>query len=681
MKPEGANTSGGIQNAEFISKVFFVDVNDRKDPVKVSCRWRFSEPPAVRDAPRTVINFHSLDLLLDIDCTPWVEREHEPGDGSEADVIAPHATSSALGTLVGACIARGTAGAKAIAMVAKVVLVPRGGFLCRQDILELRMRHSEHAASVVGFATPDGGFPAIPAEGGRATLPVLLSSSPGALLGKESSQAPPGERLELLASELEHRLSFDWVLPTQPLPRTVAMLGGRRLYDMAREQYGAKGLLEAAQALGISVIVLDASGHWLEGETYAHLRDDFVAIDMAAGDARLPSHIAEALKGRQLDGIVTFSDELVIATARAAEMLGLPTEPAALIVRAHYKDATRRVVRNPRVQVVRLDDAEHLDDPPTAERLAELEYPLIVKPCRAAASRGVRKVGDLSALRQAVRKMDDEGLTKHGILIETYVDGPEVDANLVLWDGELLFCEISDDFPCSADAADATIADDFSETLMVHPTALDPGEVELLQSVLHENLLQLGFRSGVFHVEARVQNSSMRYGEINGIQDLVHGEAEGGPKKGPPGVFLVEVNARPPGFDATWATLHTYGVDMGALQFLCALGDRERYKALSQPFSEPAHQFWCGNRQVPMHRENMYVPPDFFERVFAELPEIVSYLVRAEFFAEPGSTVSPRAGSGFVAFFILFSRKSRMHVVEMCDRVLRVSINVLDNSA
>ncbi|KAK3358789.1 hypothetical protein B0T25DRAFT_74950 [Lasiosphaeria hispida] len=678
MKPAGANTPGGIQNAEFTSEVSFVDVGGRKDPVKVSYRWRFCEPTAVRDAPHRT-TFHSLDLFLDIDCTSRVRREHEPGGGSETDVVAPYAISSALGTLVGACMAHGTAGNKNIAIVAKVVLVPRGGFLCRQDILELRMRHSEHVASVVRFATPDGGFPAVPAEGGRATLPALLSSSPGALLGKES-QAPPEETMELLASELKHRLSFDWVLPTQPLPRTVAMLGGRRLYDMAREQYGAKGLLEAAQALGISVIVLDASGHWLEGETYSHLRDDFVAIDMAAGDARLPLHIAETLKGRQLDGIVTFSDELVIATAKAAEMLGLPTEPAALIVQAHYKDATRRVVRNPGVQVVRLDDAEQLNDSHTVGRLANLEYPLIVKPCRAAASRGVRKVGELSALRQAIRKMDDEGLTKHGILIETYVDGPEVDANLVLWDGELLFCEISDDFPCSADAADATIADDFSETLMVHPTALDPNEVELLQSVLHENLLQLGFRSGVFHVEARVQHSSMCYEDINGIQDLVHSEAEGAPKKGPPGVFLVEVNARPPGFDATWATLHTYGVDMGALQFLYALGDRERYKALSQPFSEPAHQFWCGNRQVPMHRENIYVPPDFFERVFAELPEVVPYLVRAEFFAEPGSTVSPRAGSGFVAFIILFSRKSRMHVVEMCDRVLRVSMNVLDSA-
>lgn len=41
------------------------------------------------------------------------------------------------------------------------------------------------------------------------------------------------------------------------------------------------------------------------------------------------------MRGRDIDGIVTFTDEFVIATAEAAEILGLPTEPLQVMQDAH----------------------------------------------------------------------------------------------------------------------------------------------------------------------------------------------------------------------------------------------------------------------------------------------------------------------------------------------------------
>jgi hypothetical protein len=40
------------------------------------------------------------------------------------------------------------------------------------------------------------------------------------------------------------------------------------------------------------------------------------------------------LKDQNVNGVVTFLDEYVIATAKAAEILGLPTEPLEAVVRA-----------------------------------------------------------------------------------------------------------------------------------------------------------------------------------------------------------------------------------------------------------------------------------------------------------------------------------------------------------
>ncbi|KAI1149243.1 hypothetical protein F4825DRAFT_431256 [Nemania diffusa] len=500
----------------------------------------------------------------------------------------------------------------------------------------------------------------------------FLSSSPGALLLKHSSVSYL-DALELLEKEVKTRLSFDWVLPTQPTARTVAVVGGRPLYDMERGSYGSRGPFEAAQALGISLIVLDRSGHWLEGERYSYLWQDFIAIDVS-DDTALPMLIAEALKGRKLDGIITFSDEFVIATAKAAESLPLPTEPVQAILQAHYKDGTRDALHSSGIRTVRVGGSEQLQEPSKVEELRALEYPLIVKPCRGGASRGVRKARNPSDLQSAIQKTERDGLSKHGVLIEEYIDGPEVDANFVLWDGEVLFCEISDDFPCPGDLPDATTDDDFAETYMVLPSSLPTKELEILKSSLHQSLLELGFRSGVFHVEARVKNSSMRYKETDGILDLV--DTPSGVTE-EPDAFLIEVNARPPGLTGVYSTLYTYGVDYCALQFLRVLGDRERFAALCKPFASQ-NQYWCADIHVPIHRENILVPHDFFEKVLGRLPEVAPHVSRAEFYTQPGNVVSPIRGVGFFAYFTINSTISRRHLLEMTTRVREVSRQVVE---
>lgn len=571
----------------------------------------------------------------------------------------------------------------------KVILVPRDGYVCRSDILDLRMRHSEFVDTVISFSAWDRHLPAISSHN-KSTLLTLLRSSPGAIIAKRP-QSTNYETLKLLQKDLEMRLSFDWILPTKPAARTVAVVAGRPMREPERGIYWSQGYFEAAQALGISIIVFDESGHWLEGEKYAHLRDDFIAIDMSNVE-ELPWKMAAALKGRHVDGVVTFTDDYVIATAEVAEILGLPTEPARAMWQAHYKHDMRSLVNKSSIQAVFLDTAKRLDDPALGENFRTLEYPLIVKPCRGAYSKGVKKVTDDTSMRQAVCTLEEDGLTEHGILLETYVDGPELDANFVLWNGQILFLEVTDNFPCLGDASGATPAENFAETVLISNSRLPPEEVEIIRSSLQCNLLQLGFHSGIFHVEARMQNSSMRYQDVrgDGILDLVASNTNGGatsPSGRQPDVFLIEVNARPPGAGGTWATLYTYGVDTGALQLLRAIDDSERFKALSKPFcftsTSPGDgggaQYWTAHSMIPIHREKIRVPEDFFKKVCQILPEIGPHVSRAELYAQPGTIVSPIGGIGWIGYLLLFSRTSRRHVLEMYHRVTEAAKKVLDD--
>lgn len=571
---------------------------------------------------------------------------------------------------------RAKPGEDRLEMAIKIILVARAGYLCRKDILELRMRHSEWIESVIPFSTANGYYPSVERDAENDLL-ALLVSSPGALLLRKPHNTLYRETMKTVEEDLKVRLSFDWVLPTPPSERKVAMVGGRSMFDAKNKGFCYRGAYEAAEALGISVVVVDRPGYWLQDEAYSQLRSDFVSIDMII-DEGLPSRIADAVKDLEIDGIDSFADELVGATAQAAERLGLPTDPVSAYMRALDKHETSKLF-NTTIQILLLDNAGLLDDPSMLPQLESLRYPLIIKPCRGGGSRGVMKANSWASLRQAARQVEDWGYSKQGILIETYVDGPEVDANFALWEGEILFFEICDDFPCDADAEDATTSDTFAEDNMVMPSRLPREERDLVRSSLHNSLLQLGFRSGVFHVEARIQNSTMRYQDTNGIVDLesADGISEGAGNRRQPEVFLVEVNPRPADFDNIYGIAYTYGVDFNSLHWLRALDDGARFTALCHPFTCGTQYYSC-ILVIPIHRENVFVPENYCTEILRRLPEVAPYVSGTECFTA-GKRVSPVGGAGHIGSFLVYSKKSRRNLLEMCMYIKKVFRDILDN--
>lgn len=643
-------------------------------PVKISVRWSISG---------SSLYFQSLDLLLRL--FPISARDED----LEERINIPNASGTALETLVRRIWHLRQLSVHKTDVAIKVILAPRGGYVCRSDILDVRMQHSDYVDNVISLSTWDKCLPSV-LSNNRALLVPLMSSATGALLVKQS-RLPTSETLKLLQQDLDMRLSFNWILPTRPAARRVAVVGGRPMPDPKSGIHNSSGFFQAAQALGISIVVFDEQGHWLEGERYAHLREDFIAIDMSNVE-ELPHKLVQAVRKRhdKIDGIVTFTDDYVVATSQAAEILGLPTEPAQEMKRVHYKHEMRKVVHENNIQAVSLDSVQQLDDADIAEMLKTLQYPMVVKPCRGMTSKGVKKVTDEASMRQAVHMLhEDEGIsTEYGILIETYVDGPEFDANFVLWEGQVLFLEVTDNFPCLADASSATLADNFAETVQISNTRLPPDEVETIRSSVLRSLLKLGLKSGVFHCEGRIMNSSMRYKDVNGngIVDLVASNAATPGQK--PEVFLIEINVRPPGTGGTWATLLTYGVDLGALQFLRALNDRTRFEALSAPFayssSNPGDgggaQWWTAHCMIPIHCDKIRVPENFFEKLYQAIPEIVPHVTRAEMYATPGTVVSTTAGIGWIAYMLLGTRISRAHALYMYQHVAETSKKVLNAS-
>ncbi|GFF55767.1 hypothetical protein IFM46972_10345 [Aspergillus udagawae] len=141
--------------------------------------------------------------------------------------------------------------------------------------------------------------------------------------------------------------------------------------------------------------------------------------------------------------------------------------------------------------------------------------------------------------------------------------------------------------------------------------------------------------------------------------------------------FLIEVNVRPPGTGGTWSTLYTYGVDLGALQLLRAVNDRDRFRALSSPSLFPGGhhpgdgggaQYWNAHCMIPVHRDWVRVPGDFFEQVYEAIPKIVPHVSRAELSVAPGTLFSSAGEVPWIGYPLMHSRVSQRHLLEMHAR-------------
>ncbi|KAF3057989.1 hypothetical protein GL218_05738 [Daldinia childiae] len=426
------------------------------------------------------------------------------------------------------------------------------GTVTRSDIIPLRLKGSFGIEQVVSFLAPLQSLSGEAVCLDAVSLPKLFRSSAGGILlqqsfsGADVDSAVPVVPPEFEA-EFENKMSLPWVLPRSTTRKRLVLVGIS--YRAPSQGSWTVYACEAARALGIDLVIIDKPGCWIERSEYSQWHEAF----LPAGTwwTNPPSHemadrIVETVKsyGKKIDGIVAFIDSFQVTVSRAAEKLGLPHQPA-----ESYEIATDKYQvgiaegRNPFYG----STAEEALDFASAKNLS---YPLILKPCLGLNSEGIVRVNNAAEIQAGVEMIQKTFFKS--FTMEKYCDGPEVDVNMILLDGEILFCEICDDFPKPGDQSDITVPASqrsFLETYLVHPSALPSSELEMLHSSIGETLRRIGISSGVLHVEARVQRSSVEYRSDDGILDLQ--PIEKATTSVPPTPWILEINPRPPGSTAS----------------------------------------------------------------------------------------------------------------------------------
>lgn len=155
--------------------------------------------------------------------------------------------------------------------------------------------------------------------------------------------------------------------------------------------------------------------------------DHFVKVDLLNCEA-----VKQVAIEQQVDFLITVcADQVLITVAKVSEELGLPC----------YIDYQTAVDVSDKSL---MKDIFHKHDIPTSknlfmseldmEKIADLTYPLVVKPADAYSSKGVRKVTNEEELRQffaEAAQISRSGL----VIVEEYVDGAEITVDFQVIDG------------------------------------------------------------------------------------------------------------------------------------------------------------------------------------------------------------------------------------------------------
>lgn len=336
---------------------------------------------------------------------------------------------------------------------------------------------------------------------------------------------------------------------------------------------------------------------------------------------------------RRPDAVLGVDDSGIELAALIAQRLGLAGNPADAVRRVRDKLAFRTLLKQ---HGYRCPEFRHLpSDADPRELLSELEFPVVVKARRLAASRGVIRADNAEELLRAVgwvreiQARADRDAGALGVVVETFIPGREYALEGILERGRLTTLALFD----KPDPLDGPY---FEETLYVTPSRL-PGE---LQQEIRREVARIchaaGLADGPVHAEVRVNED---------------------------GVWALEIGARSIGGLCGRVLTHLLGTSLEELVLRQAIGE---------PLAIEGDGSAAGVMMVPTPRRGIFRAVEGVEAAKAVLG-----ITGIAITAEHGQRVAPPPeGASYLGF--IFSRASAPAEAEQAlrasHRLLRFDI-------
>ena len=201
--------------------------------------------------------------------------------------------------------------------------------------------------------------------------------------------------------------------------------------------------------------------------------------------------VADAAKRFEPDGIMTLATDMPMRSiARAAEKCSLPGISMDTAIKATdkgemIKSFEANGVEHPWYYI--LTDASSVD-----EVASKITYPCITKPTDNSGSRGVMLVHNEKELHEAINYSSENGRSG-SVIVEEYMQGPEVSVEVVVFEGVPHVLQITDKL--------TTGAPHFVEMGHSQPSRLPTDGLEKIRDLACRAVRAVGIENGPAHVE------------------------------------------------------------------------------------------------------------------------------------------------------------------------------------
>ncbi len=226
---------------------------------------------------------------------------------------------------------------------------------------------------------------------------------------------------------------------------------------------------------------------------------------------------AEALRTLRPDGIVAYADAHMATASALADRLGLDYHEPMVAEKLLDKVTQRKALRAgglpvPACEVVPADPTPDAMD----ALVANITFPVVLKPRHGAASRDTHLVGDGGRLRDLVAEQPpSEG--EPTMVVEEYMVGATPPPSAQFSDYLSVESVVADDVLSHlAVTGRLPQVEPFRETGLIIPTDFAPPLVEEVLGIATTALQAMGVRTGCFHTEIKITDKGPRVIEVNG---------------------------------------------------------------------------------------------------------------------------------------------------------------------
>ncbi len=214
--------------------------------------------------------------------------------------------------------------------------------------------------------------------------------------------------------------------------------------------------------------------------------------------------VYEAAKAFGADGIMTLATDMPMrSVAYACQRLGL--------IGIAYDTAVKATDKAAMIQAFEAAGVEHpwyrtVSSPAEALDLAHrISYPCITKPTDSSGSRGIVLAHSPEELITAVAYSAENG-RGGDVIVEEYMQGPEVSVEVIVYQGETHILQITDKL--------TTGAPRFVEMGHSQPSRLDAATIEGIRDLTRRAVQAIGIQNGPAHVEMMITEQGPKMVEL-----------------------------------------------------------------------------------------------------------------------------------------------------------------------